>query len=441
MPVTRFTDSLAVYFTRRMLILFALGMASGLPLALTASTLTARLADSGIDLKSIGLFAAVATPYAFKFLWAPLIDGLRVPLLAPLFGRRRSWMLVTQCALIGALVVMASLDPSQALGTLALAAIVVATLSATQDIVIDAFRVESLGPDEQGAGAATLVFGYRIGMLLSGAGALALAEMYGWKGAYLVMAAIMGIAVLVTLIAREPVGAVNEAAVQEGAVQGDNVFVKVQRFLKESVIAPFADFMTRPYWAGVLIFVILYKFGDAFMGAMFNPFLLDIGFTKMQMAAIAKLYGLTATLAGAFCGGLVVARLGMYRALLICGLAQMLTNLLMVGQAQLGANEMYLIFSISAENFAGGLGTTAFVAYLSALTRRHYTATQYALLSSFASFGRTLLATPSGWVVEHVGWEIFFIISCVISLPSLALLIWLERRQRRQGTSAASPLR
>lgn len=426
----RFIDTFSIYCTRRMLVIFALGIVSGLPLALTAGTLGMRLADSGIDLKTIGLFAAVATPYAFKFLWSPLVDGMPLPLLTRLLGRRRSWMVFTQFLLAGALVIMATLDPVAAIGSVALVAVAIAALSATQDIAVDAFRVESVGPAEQGASAAMLVFGYRIGMLLSGAGAFRLADLYGWQVAYLAMAGIMAAAILVSLVAREPDAQEDTAAPQEEAPT--SLPARIMHFLRGSVIAPFADFMTRPYWAAVLVFVILYKLGDAFMGTMFNPFLEQIGFTKTQIAVIAKAYGLTATLAGAFCGGLIVARLGMFRALLICGFAQMLTNLLMVGQAQVGANELYLIFSISAENFAGGLGTTAFVAYLAALTRRHYTATQYALLSSFAAFGRTWLSTPSGAIAQDVGWEWFFVISCVISLPSLALLVWLERRQRAQ---------
>lgn len=437
-----FTDTLAIYATRRMITLFVLGIASGLPLALTASTLTTWLADSGVEWKTIGLFAAVGMPYALKFLWAPLIDGLPLPVLTRVLGRRRAWMLLTQCGLVVMLLVMALLEPTAMLGVIALTAVGIAALSATQDIVIDAFRVESVPLEEQGAGAASLVFGYRIGMLLSGAGALALAEFHGWQMAYAVMAAVMAAMVLVTLFAGEPAAPEGEAE-PEAMRHVPSVFTQgrlaaIERFIRHSVVAPFADFMTRPYWAVVLLFVILYKLGDAFMGVMFNPFLRDIGFDKLQIAEISKFYGLWATLLGAFCGGLVVARLGMYRSLLLCGLAHMLTNLLMVGQARVGANELYLIFSISAENFAGGLSTAAFVAYLAALTRRHYTATQYALLSSFAAFGRTLFSTSSGAVAQEYGWEVFFIVSCVISLPSLALLIWLERKERERLSVASA---
>lgn len=417
------TQFFALYFRPRMLVIFALGFASGLPLALTAGTLSAWLADAKIDRAAIGLFAAVATPYAFKFVWAPLIDALRLPVLAHLLGRRRSWMLLTQVLLVASLLAMAGVDPAASAGLTALCAVVVATLSATQDIVIDAFRVESLPLEEQGAGAAAATFGYRIGMLVSGAGALALAELYGWHMAYVVMAGAMAACVVVTLCAKE--GAV--AMPQPRAARRT-----VAAFFKQAVVAPFADFTTRPLWAHVLVFVILYKLGDAFMGVMFNPFLLEIGFTKLQIATIVKFYGLWATIAGAFAGGYVVARLGMYRSLLICGFFHMITNLLMVVQAELGANTKFLTVSIVAENFSGGMSTTAFIAYLGALTRTHYTATQYALLSSFAAFGRTWLSTPSGWVAEAVGWHWFFAISCLIALPSLGLLVWMEAREKQR---------
>ncbi len=424
--LARIISFLEVYCTPRMLVIFALGFASGLPLALTASTLSAWLTDAKIDRAAIGLFAAVATPYAFKFLWAPLVDALPLPVLTRMFGRRRSWMLLTQVLLAFALLVMASVDPAVAVGMTALAAVVVATLSATQDIVIDAYRVESLSESEQGAGAATLVFGYRIGMLISGAGALAMAQLHGWHATYVGMAMLMGCAVLVTLCAREELSdlGINHSEKKRRSFTG---------FVREAVVAPFADFMTRPYWVAVLAFVILYKLGDAFMGVMFNPFLLDIGFTKLEIAAVVKFYGLWATIAGAFVGGIIVAKIGMYRSLLICGFFHMVTNLLMVVQAQLGANVHFLTLSISAENFTGGMSSTAFVAYLGALTRTHYTATQYALLSSFAAFGRTWLSTPSGRVSEQVGWEWFFVISCVIALPSLALLMWMERKERARA--------
>lgn len=412
-------ESLSLYATRRMLLLGLLGAYSGLPLALTASTLTAWLADAKVDRAMIGLFAAVATPYAFKFLWAPVLDGVRLPLLHRL-GRRKGWIVLSQALLAGSIAVMAFIDPAIAPQWTAVAALVVAALSATQDTVIDAYRVERLAPEEQGAGAAAATFGYRVGMLLSGAGALALAQEAGWQATYLVMAAAMASGLAVTLLAQER----PSEAVSEKMAHGFGAFLRLH------VVAPLRDFMTRPYWGGVLAFVVLYKLGDAFMGVMFNPFLLDLGFTKAQIAQVVKLYGLAATILGSFAGGAMVARAGTYRTLLLCGGLHMLTNLLLVVQALLGNDLHFLTLSIAAENFTGGMATTAFVAYLSALCRTHYTATQYALLSSLAAFGRTWLSTPSGALAQAVGWAHFFAIASLMALPGLALLVWLERQQR-----------
>ncbi len=415
-----------LYLQPRLLVIGLLGFFSGLPLALTAGTLSAWLADSGVDRASIGLFAAIATPYAFKFLWSPLMDGMRLPLLHRL-GRRRSWLLLTQLFLVALIAAMAFYDPSHRPLMVAFVGLLIATASASQDIVIDAYRVEFLPAAEQGAGAATATFGYRIGMLISGAGALWLADHYGWSHAYFFMASVMAFGVALTLVIKEVAG--DEWPVSDASPSVARN-LPLAAFFQNYVLAPLRDFMQRDHWQFVLAFVILYKLGDAFLGVMFNPFLLDIGFTKSQIAAIVKLYGLAATILGAFLGGWLVLHWGMYRSLMMCGLVHMLTNLLLVVQAGLGADEYFLIFSISAENLSGGMATTAFIAYLSALCQRHYTATQYALLSSLAAFGRTWLSTPSGWVSERLGWEWFFVVSCLISLPSLALLWWLEKHKR-----------
>lgn len=407
-------------YSLKQIVILCLGFYSGLPLALTASTLTAWLSDAQVERAAIGLFAAVATPYAFKFLWSPLVDGLRIPLLGKL-GRRRSWLLAVQALLAGSIAAMALASPEVNPALTALVAVMVATLSATQDIVIDAYRVERLTKEEQGTGAAMATFGYRIGMLLSGAGALALADQHGWEATYFIMAGVMASGLLLTLVMREPDVAPVEKKDNARGVVG---------FIKHSVVAPFADFMTRPFWLQVLAFVVLYKLGDAFMGIMFNPFLLDLGFTKTQIAAVVKVYGLAATIIGSFIGGWLVARWGMYRTLMVCGFGHMLTNLMLVVQAHLGADLHFLTVSISLENLTGGMATTAFIAYLAALCKTHYTATQYALLSSFAAFGRTWLSTPSGWLADSVGWASFFAIASLMAIPGLVLLWWLERQKR-----------
>ena len=408
-----------IYFQSRFLLVGLLGFFSGLPLALTGATLTAWLADAKVDRAAIGLFAAVATPYAFKFLWSPLLDGVGLPWLNARLGRRRSWLLLTQLLLVVAMLLMSATDPALNPWLTGLAAVFVATLSATQDTVIDAYRVELLTTDEQGTGAAAATFGYRIAMLISGAGGLYAADQFGWHSTYMMMSGIMALGLLVTLFARE--GVTSESAKKLHSVRA---------FFVEYVAAPFCDFMTRPHWLAILAFVILYKLGDAFMGVMFNPFLLDLGFTKTQIAEIVKFYGLIATLVGSFVGGAVVGRISLFRALFLSGLLHMATNLLLVVQAKLGANAHFLIASISLENFTGGMSTTAFVAYLAALTKRHYTATQYALLSSLAAFGRTWLSTPSGALALALGWAPFFAVASLMALPGLAVLTWLERKKK-----------
>lgn len=410
-----------------LLLIGILGFFSGLPLALTASTLTAWLSDAKVDRASIGLFAAIATPYALKFLWSPLLDGLRLPWLTARLGRRRSWLLVTQALLAAAIVAMAFTSPAINPWLTALVGVIIATLSATQDTVIDAYRVERLAKEEQGTGAAWATFGYRIGMLVSGAGALYLADNVGWVTTYLTMAVVMGLGGAITLMMQE--------ATAEPPVTGHRSPIT---FFHDYVLAPFRDFMTRPLWFAVLLFVILYKLGDAFMGTMFNPFLLDIGFTKTQIAEVVKLYGLIATILGTFAGGWVVSRIGMFRALVLCGFGHMLTNFMLVVQAQLGPDIHFLTVSISLENFTGGMSTAAFIAYLSGLCKRHYTATQYALLSSLAAFGRTWLSTPSGLLSQTVGWEIFFTIASLMAVPGLLLLWWIERQKKSAITVASS---
>lgn len=404
------------------LLIGLLGFFSGMPLALTASTLTAWLTDAKVERAAIGLFAAIATPYALKFLWAPLLDGLRVPFLSARLGRRRGWLLVTQILLATAIAVMGLTNPSVNAWLTALIGVMVATLSATQDTVIDAYRVERLEPQEQGSGAAWATFGYRIGMLVSGAGALYLADHIGWQLTYAVMAVVMGLGCVVTIAMKE---AMNDGWQPTRAPRSS-----FGAFIRDYVVAPFRDFMTRPLWFAVLAFVVLYKLGDAFMGIMFNPFLLDLGFTKTQIAQVVKVYGLIATILGTFAGGWMVARAGMFRTLMVCGFVHMLTNLLLVVQARLGADVHFLTLSISLENFTGGMSTAAFIAYLAALCKRNYTATQYALLSSLAAFGRTWLSTPSGALAQAVGWEVFFAVASLMAVPGLLLLWWIERKNR-----------
>lgn len=412
-----------LYSQPKFLAILCLGFASGLPLALTASTLSVWLAETGVDKTAIGLFASVTTPYALKFLWSPFIDGTHLPFFSAL-GRRRGWLVATELALMFALIWLGMTHPGEHPWMTALAALMVSFLSATQDIVIDAYRVELLSAEEQGAGSAAAVLGYRFGMIASSAGALYLAAYTGWFTTYAAMAGLLVIGMASAWWAGEP---------SQASGSGDRELGQknVRGWLNEHIVAPFTDFMQRESWLAILLFILLYKLADAFMGMMTNPFLLEIGFSKQDIASVVKVYGLAATIAGSFIGGAMIVRLGIMRALWICGIAHAITNLMFVVQAWVGADIGVLALGITLENVSGGMGTAAFVAYISALTNVRFTATQYALLSSFASFGRTWLSTPAGWVAKLLGWEMFFFFAATLAIPGLIVLVWLQRQRAK----------
>ena len=407
--------SVALYGDRRVLTVLVLGFSSGLPLALTGSTLSAWLATAGIAKTTIGLFALVGLPYAFKFLWAPAIDGLRLPLLGRL-GRRRSWAILCQLALLAAIGALGTLDPERAPVAIAALAVVVAFLSASQDIVIDAYRVECLAEDEQGAGAAAIQIGYRLGMLASGAGALYIADAAGFGAAYAAMAVLVFVGVAAILANPEPRAAPAEPIGSIGA------------WLSRHVAAPFADFLGRPAALVILAFILTYKFGDAVSGYMANPFYIQIGFSLSEIASVTKIFGLGATIVGSIAGGVAVARLGIMRALLLCGILQGIAVLLYAVQALAGHQLALLALTVAGENFTGGMGTAAFVAYLSSLCRVDYTATQYALFSALFALGRIGANASSGWLADQMSWPAFFLVATAAALPGLALLVWLMRR-------------
>lgn len=421
---TKIINFFTIYTQPRIIAIILLGFASGLPLALTLSTLTVWLSEAEVSRTTIGLFAAITTPYALKFLWSPLIDQMPLPYLTKKLGRRRGWMLFTQACLILSIIGLGSTNPAQDAGLTALWALFVAISSASQDIVIDAYRVELLEEAQQGVGAAAIVFGYRIGMLASGAGALYLAEVASWFTTYTVMASLILIGSVTVFITGEPDGTPARAEKE----QGISALEKLLHWLRHAVIDPFANFMERRLWLVILLFVILYKFGDAFSGVMTNPFLIEMGFEKSEIADIVKLFGLPATLFGLFLGGSLVSRYGAVRALWIGGFLQMISLLTPLWQLHAGHNVWVLAAVIGAENLSGGVGTAAFVAYISALCNKQFTATQYALLSSLAAFGRTGLSAGSGWMVDQIGWGPFFIVATAVCIPGLALLYILGRR-------------
>lgn len=435
MPTARLIRAIKTYSDPRIVGILFFGFSSGLPLALTASTLFAWLAEVGVDKTSIGIFAMLATPYSLKFLWAPIIDGTHFPVLGKLLGRRRGWLLATQIMLAAAIAVMALVDPLGNVLFFALVAFAIAFCSASQDIVVDAYRVERIEPSAQASAAALYSIGYRVAMLVSGAGALVLAQVfqtqmeagfsYSWQLTYLCMASLMAVGIITTLVVKEPeVSADYEAKIAaRGAAKPP-----MREWLRENVAAPFADFMQRPGWLHILLFVILFRLADAYLGVMFNPFLLELGFTKAQIAEIVKVYGMFATFAGAMLGGVIVARYGMYKTLLVCGFLHMLTNMLLVGQAYLGVNQWYLALCVISENATAGMTSMAFIAYLSSLCRVNYTATQYALLSSLAAVGRTFLSSSSGAAAEWLGWPLFFLCSSLLAVPALLLLWYIHKR-------------
>ena len=428
------TEALAVYLKPRVLIVLFLGFSAGLPLALSGSTLLVWLREAGVDLGTIGLFALVGTPYTLKFLWAPIVDALNVPVLSTLLGRRRGWLLFSQLLLIAAIALLGFCDPTRTNGYLVFAAAVfVATASATQDIVIDAFRIESLPESEQAAGMAAYVAAYRIGMLAAGAGALFLVSGFeglglgkgaAWTAGYLAMAALIIIGIATTLIGTEPEKSA-AAETDHAAHANDNPLWR----LAVAAYGAFADFLTRDMAIVALAFVVLFKFTDALSGAMTAPFVIDLGFTRNEYAAIIKGVGLAATLTGGFAGGFVARAYPLATSLWIGAILQALANLAFSGQAIVGHDTTMLIFAIVAENFTSAIGTVIFVAYLSALCNNPlHTATQYALLTALAAVGRTYLSSGAGYVAAAAGWFWFFAICAAVALPSLALLAFLQRR-------------
>jgi len=439
-PRRRIADALAVYFRRRVLIIMFLGFSSGLPLALSGSTLLVWMTEAGVNLGTIGLFALVGTPYTIKFLWAPLIDALDVPVLSHRFGRRRGWLLLSQFLLIAAIVFLGLCNPSESALVVAIGAFLVAAASATQDIVVDAFRVESLEESEQAAGMASYVAAYRIGMLVSTAGALFLVSGFqtwglehnaAWSAGYAVMAVLVLIGVATTLLAEEPAksASANAAHARENTMQR----------LAEAATGAFSEFLTRKLAFVALAFVVLFKFTDALSGAMTAPFVIDLGFSRNEYAAIIKGVGLAATLIGGFAGGFLARAYSLPGSLWLGAILQGVANLAFSWQAVLGHNAAWLTFAIIAENFTSAIGTVIFVAYLSALCRNPlHTATQYALLTALAAFGRTYLSSGAGFIAAATGWVWFFAICAVAGLPALALLAWLQHRGHFEGLTAAT---
>jgi len=411
-----------VYADRRVAALLCLGFSAGLPFLLIFATLSAWLREAGLTATTIGFFSWAGLTFSVKVLWAPVVDRVPVPGLSRRLGRRRAWMLLAQFAIAAGLLTLAASDPAADLGRVALCAVAIAFFSATQDVAIDAYRIEAAAPEVQGAMAAAYVLGYRLGLLAAGAGALYLAEFVSWPAAYTVMAAAMAVGIATTLAVAEP-----QPDAQAPAAGADGRAGRVLAWLRAAFVAPLAEFLGRHGVRSallLLVFVAVYRISDLALGVMANPFYLDLGFTKAEIASVTKVYGFAMAIAGAAMGGVLVARLGVRRPLLLGAVLVAGTNLLFAWLAQAGADLALLAVTVSADNLAGGLAGAVFVAYLSALTATAYTATQYALFSSLMTLPGKFLGGFSGMVVDAQGYAAFFVLAAALGLPAILLACW-----------------
>jgi MFS transporter, PAT family, beta-lactamase induction signal transducer AmpG len=430
----------SIYAEPRVLSMICLGFSAGLPFLLVFSTLSAWLRDEGVDRSLIGFFSWVGVTYSIKVFWAPVVDRLALPVLSRLLGKRRSWMLLAQVGIMAGLIGMAGVDIHSHLKMCAVFAVAVAFCSATQDIVIDAYRIETADAQYQGAMAATYVLGYRIALLIAGAEAFYIADFFSWKSAYTVMAAAMSVGLVTTLCLKEPEHQPVNAAIKIEE-QLENVLGVAQRMtfwqrllagFSDAVLSPFVEFFSRNGKAGVLILMLiaLYKMSDITLGVMSNPFYLDMGFSKKDIAEISKIFGFFMTIAGAGLGGILVVRYGIMRSLLLGSIMVVFTNLLFATLALTEPNKALLAGVISADNLSGGLATSVFIAYLSSLTSTAYTATQYALFSSLMTLPAQFLGGFSGIVVDNYGYYAFFVYASAVGLPAIALVLLLMRQER-----------
>ena len=392
-----------------MLVALVMGFSCGLPLLLTLSVLQAWMKESGVDLTTIGLMSLVGLPYTLKFFWAPLFDRFALPFL----GRRRGWLLATQLSLMAALVWLGSSNPTDRPEWLALAALAVAFFSASQDIVVDAYRREDLTDRELGLGSSLYINGYRIGMLLASGGGLILADHMPFSRVYLIMALCLLPGVLTSVLTPEP---------------------RVASFptsLKAAVLEPLAEYFNRKHALWILAFILMYKIGDTMAAAMTTPFYLDIGFSKTQIGAVVKLFGFWATITGTLVGGVAMIRLGIIPSLWIFGMLQALSTAGFAILATIGPNVTALSAVIAFENLSGGMGTAAYAAYMASITDKRFTATQYALLTSLMGIPRVVASAPTGYMATSMGWTGFFVFCTLIALPGLLLLLCISDNRRK----------
>lgn len=391
-----------VFASWKMFVVLMLGFASGLPLGLTGGTLQAWMKTENIDIGTIGLFSLVGIPYTLKFIWAPLMDRY-VP---PLMGRRRGWMILTQIGLIITIAALGFSDPTLTPQNVAFFAVCVAFFSASQDIAIDAYRIEVLDENELGAGASVNIMGYRIAMMVSSALALIMSDHMSWSMVYLIMAGCMAVGVLASIFGPEPIA--KELP---------------PKTLVDAVYKPFTEFFSRAGAVEMLIFILIYKLDVAFAMALTTPFMMDLGFSKTDIGAVLKGVGMFATIGGTLLGGALLSKWGIKKSLWIFGIVQALSGFSFYILAHVGKNYPVMMAAVCIENICSGLATSAFTAFMMNICDKRYTATQFALLTSFMAITRTLVATPSGFIQKGVGWEMYFIISILISIPGLVLLL------------------
>ncbi|MCH8163168.1 MAG: AmpG family muropeptide MFS transporter [Proteobacteria bacterium] len=437
--VVSWRESYSVFAKPRVIGMIFLGFAAGLPFLLVFSTLSAWLRDEGVARTTIGFFSWVGITYSIKFFWAPVVDRVPIPWLTIKLGKRRSWMLLAQIVIAAGLLGMAASDPSTELLMIAVYALVVAFGSATQDITIDAYRIEAMGDRYQGAMAATYVFGYKLALLVAGAGTLYMAQDFSWHYAYTIMAFLMIIGMITTLIIAEPEHQRNTIAEkvekrleatlgldkQKSSAEG------IGRWFVDAVVSPFVEFFERNGRMALIILLLIatYKLSEITMGVMAYPFYIDLGFTLKEIANVAKIFGFFMSIAGAALGGVIVVRYGIKRPLMVGAILIILTNLLFVWLAVTEKNIISLAMVISADNLSGGFATAAFIAYLSSLTNRAYTATQYALFSSLMTLPAKFMGGFSGIVVDAAGYAYFFLYAGLLGIPALLLIIYILKQQ------------
>jgi len=438
-PIHSWKEAFLVYSKPRVLGMLFLGFAAGLPFLLVFSTLSAWLRDVGIERTVIGFFSWVGITYSIKVFWAPVVDSLSIPLLTQVLGKRRSWMLLAQIGITVGLLGMAFTNPTEQIHMVAWFALLVAFSSATQDITIDAYRIEALDKIYQGAMATTYVLGYRIALLAAGAGALYIAEYQNWPIAYLSMAALMTVGIATTLIINEP-SVVKDTETEErenkleralGIDQNDGPLQRFATWFTDAVIAPFADFIARNGKTAltILALIAVYKISDITMGVMANPFYLDLGFSKTDIADVAKFFGFFMTIAGAALGGIMVVRYGIMKPLVLGAVLIAATNLLFAMLAVYEPSKIFLAIVVSADNLSGGIATSVFIAYLSSLTNTAYTATQYALFSSLMTLPAKFIGGFSGIVVDSHGYFNFFVYAAILGTPAILIAIHLMKKQ------------